>query len=363
MEVNLNSLNLLVIPTDYCNMRCKYCFFDKEPRFDNRMSDDILNHLMEITIPYYEKVNFVWHGGEPLSMGLDFFKKVVELQNRYKKSLNVKISNSIQSNFTLLTQEMIDYFHDNSFTISTSFDGINNELTRGCSKKIMNAIENCYDSGYRCGTIMIASNLNINTFIESYHFFKQRNMGFKINPYLGTNSELKLNFIVFAEKLIELFDYWAFDEDTNINITSFIEVVEYVLNGKKFFCTHTSCLGRWASVYYDGTIKPCNRYFPDEYSYGNINEYEKFGDAFNSNGFRKIITKAIERREKCKNCEIFDFCCGGCNYVALTENGGIENNAGDYCKYLVCFVLHVKEFLENADISKLNKYLKKCFSN
>ena len=320
----------------------------------------MLRHIMAVTLPYYRQVSFIWHGGEPLSIGLDFYKNAVEIQKEYQKQYHVLIKNSIQSNFTLLTQEMIDFFKENDFSLSTSYDGTNNEITRGRSIQIMKGIKKCVDSGIRCGLIMVASKLNIDTFIESYHFFKEHNLNFKINPYFGDDKNLALDYNVFAEKMCELFNYWALDTDTNIQISSFNIVMDYILLHKKSVCSFTSCLGKWAAIDYNGTIRPCNRYFPDEYSYGNVSDYSSFEEAFQSEGFRKLLVKAISRREKCKSCEIFDFCSGGCNNTAMTENGGIENNNGNYCKYLLKLYKYIESFLnENADNSKLNRFIRK----
>lgn len=352
-------LNLLMIPTDYCNMRCKYCFFDKNIYKENKMSIETLYQIMKITLPYYERVSFIWHGGEPLSMGLDFFKTVVELQTKFSKGNNVQIYNSVQSNLTLLTTELASFFADNGFRLSTSYDGINNDVTRGNSSKILEGWSRCLDFHKNCGIIMVASKLNVDTLIESYEFFSERNMSFKINPYLGDDDELVLDYCYYAEKMYSLFEHWAFDSNTNINISSFNSILNYILFHKKSLCTFTSCLGKWASIDYNGTIKPCNRYFPDEYAYGNVFDYNAFEEAFESEGFRRILIEAINRREKCKNCELFDFCSGGCNYVAMTENGGIENNNGNYCEYLKIMYARIESFLmKHKTDDKLNKYLK-----
>ena len=79
-----------MVPTDYCNMKCKYCFFDKISKPENKMSIETLEYLIKITLPFYGNVSFIWHGGEPLSMGLNFYKKVIELQEYYRKKCDVK---------------------------------------------------------------------------------------------------------------------------------------------------------------------------------------------------------------------------------------------------------------------------------
>ena len=68
-----------------CNLDCKYCYYlPKERLYPGsrfRMSGDLLDTF---TRQYIEaqgvpEVTFGWQGGEPTLMGLDFFKKVVEL--------------------------------------------------------------------------------------------------------------------------------------------------------------------------------------------------------------------------------------------------------------------------------------------
>lgn len=361
MSLNKN-LCLLIVPTDYCNMKCKYCFFDKCSQPENKMSIEILQQLMKITLPFYNKISFIWHGGEPLSMGLDFYKKVVELQEYYRAKFDVKLSNNIQTNITLLNKEMADFFVKNNFTIGSSYDGIYNYKTRGLSDKILNGVKIYQNAGGTCGMISVVSKITVNSLIESYEFFKKQKLNYKLNPYLGTDEELLLDYDVYTREMIKLFDYWALDTKTPISISSFIVFIDYIILQRKHLCTFTSCLGRWASVNYNGTIKPCNRYFPDEYSYGNIIDYNSFDEAFNSEGFRKLITKAIDRREKCKSCALWEFCSGGCNYIALNECNGIENNGGNHCQFLLTMYEHIENFLEeNKDNIKLNKFIRAKF--
>ena len=72
-----------------CNLGCSYCYYlDKVKMFDERSSMQL--SLLEKVIEEYIGINggdqvvFDWHGGEPLLLGLDFFRKVVELQRKYQ---------------------------------------------------------------------------------------------------------------------------------------------------------------------------------------------------------------------------------------------------------------------------------------
>ena len=351
-----------MIPTDYCNMKCKYCFFDKQIKPDNRMSLATLEQVMKITLPYYDKVSFIWHGGEPLSMGIDFYKAIIDIQKSYKSTYNIEIKNSIQSNLTLLNKEFAEFLVSNKFGLGGSYDGINNELTRSNSSQILRGRQLFEDAGGHCGLIFVASKLNVDTFIDSYNWFKSQHINFKINPYLGTDPELVLDYPYYTQKLIELFEYWAFDKDTETSISIYEWIIDFILLQKKQVCSYTSCLGKWASINYNGTIKPCNRCFPDDYSYGNIFDYERFDQSFESEGFKKLIIQSIKRREKCKECPVFDYCSGGCNYIAMTENNGIENNMGNHCKQLLELYDYINQFLiHHEGDSTLNSIIKKKY--
>lgn len=341
-------INFLILPTDSCNLNCVYCFHKPHSKSFDKISIDTIKHLLDISSPYYKNINFIWHGGEPLLMGMDFYKEVLELQQNY----NNKICNSMQSNLTLLTPEFADFLSENNFTISGSFDGTCNEQSRGHSQAILNGRSLMIERGKRCGLVMVLSGLNIDHLIESYNFFKIQNINFTLNIYLdSTNSNpspLKLEETHTIEKMCELFDYWAKDTSGNIHISYFKNILDYIVCGKKSLCSYTSCLGRWFGLRYDGSLTPCNRYFPQEYCFGNIHDYDSIGEAFESEGFKKLLTEAVERRNNCKECPVYNFCAGGCNNVALNENG-VRNNGGLSCKVLIGVYKHIEVFLSTMD--------------
>lgn len=356
-----HSINLLILPTDSCNMHCIYCFHNPYCDDFNKMDIETVKKLFDIASKDYEKINIIWHGGEPLLMGLSFYKKVVELQKQYTQSV---FTNSLQSNLSLMNEEMAVFFKENNFNIGSSFDGVCNDITRGNSEDILNGRKCIIDSGQKAGFIMVVSKKNIYKLIESYEYFKGINTNYIMNLYLAQKNqideELSLDQEETINKLKDFFDYWLSDSKCNIREGFFHRICNYIINKEKRVCSYTSCLGRWMGVDHAGNISPCNRHFPQEYSYGNIYDYEHLKDAFASEGFRKLITKAIERRNKCKDCEIYSFCEGGCNNVALNENG-IENNGGLNCvvlkkiyKYIECKIIDLDE---NYCQQHLNPYL------
>lgn len=345
-------LNVLVMPTDACNMNCLYCFHRSFRDNEAVMSLEMVERLLAITTPFFKKVYFLWHGGEPLLMGLDFYNKVLELQKRTA----CRIKNSIQSNLTLMTPEFAVFLRENNFGISGSYDGVCNMRLRGNDETILQGRQMVIKQGGNCGLIMVASRQNIHSLIDSYIFFRDNCINYSLNLYHELKGceipDLHLDEKETVERLNELFTYWVHDSKGCIDISYFKHILEFIFGQKKSVCTYSSCLGRWIGVRSNGEIVPCNRYFPEKYSFGNIIDYSDIGEAFDSEGFANILSEAITRREKCKPCEIYDFCNGGCNNVAFNENG-IENNNGLSCKILKGVYSHINNFVERITSSRM----------
>ncbi|MBQ4052072.1 MAG: radical SAM protein [Clostridia bacterium] len=327
-----NFLSVLVMPTDYCNMNCVYCFNSRKTHQKKKvMTIASLRQLFQITIPYYREIKFIWHGGEPLSMGLDFYKKVIELQ----KEINIngaKIGNSIQSNLTLLDDEYVKFFLANGFKVGGSFDGTQNELTRHNTEKILAGRELMVKNGGRVGFICVVQSKNIDCLIKDYEWFKKKGINYTLNQYMAMppydDDELYVSPEHYAKRICEFFDYWANDALCNISITYFEDFVDHILFGAKKLCCYNSCLGKHIGVQYNGDIYNCNRDFSKEYSYGNINDYVDIHQCFDSPGFERMLTRAINRRNHCKeNCDIYDFCTGGCNSTAYMGGDMEKGNA------------------------------------
>ena len=101
--------HLLAKPTGaVCNLDCTYCFFlSKEllyPGSRFRMADDLLEAYLRQLIQAQAgapEVVVAWQGGEPTMMGLDFFRRSVDLAGRYRRP-GQRITYTIQTNGTLL---------------------------------------------------------------------------------------------------------------------------------------------------------------------------------------------------------------------------------------------------------------------
>ncbi|NUQ01332.1 MAG: anaerobic sulfatase maturase, partial [Armatimonadetes bacterium] len=114
-----------------CNLDCTYCFYlRKEQLYPDergaawRMSDEVLEAYIRqyIETQQVPEVNFAWQGGEPTLLGVDFFRRAVELQKRYRRP-GMVIHNAFQTNGTLLDDEWGAFLHEHHFLIGLSIDG------------------------------------------------------------------------------------------------------------------------------------------------------------------------------------------------------------------------------------------------
>ncbi len=107
-----DSINLIIkCVGTACNIRCGYCFYhDTDQAIRKIMIDGILEKLIEDISDLDRKIcTFIWHGGEPLLAGMDFFRYAVEIQKR-QNFHSVFVDNHIQTNGLLLTDKWIDFF-------------------------------------------------------------------------------------------------------------------------------------------------------------------------------------------------------------------------------------------------------------
>ena len=122
------AFNIMLKPAgSLCNLKCSYCYYlDKAEIYggrEPRMTDEMLEHFIReyISANEVEDVTFNWHGGEPLLMGMDFYRKALEYERKYAEGK--KIHNTIQTNGILLDDEWCRFLRDNDFLVGISIDG------------------------------------------------------------------------------------------------------------------------------------------------------------------------------------------------------------------------------------------------
>jgi uncharacterized protein len=125
----VSSFHVLTKPTGaICNLDCRYCFFlSKEELFPNskfRMTDEMLERYVRQQLEGQAgpEATIGWQGGEPTLMGLDFFRRSVELAQQYRRP-GQGVQYTIQTNGTLLDEEWCRFLREHRFLVGLSMDG------------------------------------------------------------------------------------------------------------------------------------------------------------------------------------------------------------------------------------------------
>jgi uncharacterized protein len=123
------AFHVLAKPTGaVCNLDCAYCFFlSKEslyPDSEFRMSDDLLETYIRQLVESQSAphLTLAWQGGEPTMMGLPFFRRAVELVDRYRPPA-MSVEHTLQTNGTLLDDQWCEFLRDNDILVGLSMDG------------------------------------------------------------------------------------------------------------------------------------------------------------------------------------------------------------------------------------------------
>ena len=167
-----------------CNLDCHYCYYlDKAVQYGGRqavMSDELLELYVKQYIEANEvpTVQFCWHGGEPLLLGVDFYRKAMALQEKYAGGK--KIENILQTNGTLVDEAWCDLFAGNNFLVGISLDGPQDihdafRLTKGGKptfERVMRTIEMFQRSGVEYNTLSVVNKLCEGRGGEIYRFFR-----------------------------------------------------------------------------------------------------------------------------------------------------------------------------------------------
>lgn len=321
-------MQILVKSTQECNLNCSYCF-DREERVPGRLT---LADVEEICKKDTTKQihTWTWFGGEPLLMGIDFYRKADKIIKKYLP--NVKYS--FQTNATLLTQEWIDLAKEIGANFGISFDGINNEVTRGVPASILvEKIKLLKRNNMSTGTIAVVNEQNMKYLLDNYLFFKSIgvtsiafNKVFTSHRSNGINKEFMLDYLRWFKTL---FIHWMSDTDP-IPIRQITDLLEAVITKKgHLWCSRAGrCEQGIFGVNPEGRIEPCDRWFPAEYKDPRtIYEYKDLNEALHTKAYmHRKVTREKRVKEFCKACPIYDYCHGGCPANAVFYNDGLAQN-------------------------------------
>jgi uncharacterized protein len=342
----MQPFTLLIKPSGSdCNIDCRYCFYkNRAPEFGRgkqRMSQDVLEKLvkdyMQLDFPL---AGFAWQGGEPTLMGVDFFKRAVELQKKHGKPGQL-VSNTLQTNGVLLNDDWCSFFHENKFLLGISIDGPEEfhnlyRLDRsgsGTFTKVMKAIKKCTEHQVEFNALILLNNRNVGQPQRLFDFFLENDITYlqfipcvEIDPATGKIADFAITPQQYGDFLCGLFDLWYNYGPQKVNIREFDSIVTYYVMGKHTMCTYSRQCAGFVVIEHTGDAFCCEFFVEPKWHLGNILEtpLQELATGDKKRAFAQDKEKLADR---CLVCRYVDICRGGCmkDRVRLAGEPGRES--------------------------------------
>jgi uncharacterized protein len=339
---------IIKVVGENCNIKCDYCYYNgKNQHYNNKqiISHDILELFISEYLDLFDgEVDFLWHGGEPLLAGIDFYRTVLEIQKCYKKD-DHKICNAIQTNGTLINEQWADFFKIYDFHVGISLDGVekcHNQFRKdnagnGTFDKVINAINLLRTFEIEPKILQTATKSSIAYIQENFNFFvedlKLQSWGINIfkdiemtNPAMKEESLSNDDYFTLYKTY---FDLWIEKNDPNLIIREIDDFVFGVLGKLPTTCSTSGNCTSFMTVNWDGIVIPsCDNLVPISSHIGENIKNAHLLDIWNNKKRLDFASKTNAFPLDCKTCKWFSACFNGCTYH---RKGGV-NGKNAYCQ-------------------------------
>lgn len=328
----MQPFSLLVKPASAdCNLRCRYCFYldrcelyPETPR--HRMSDEVLEHMLSTYLATPQPQHSIgWQGGEPTLMGLDFFRKVTDLQRRHGRR-GVSVSNGLQTNTTLIDDAWAKHLAQYNFLVGVSIDGppaIHDKYRtfvngRGAHADVMRGLDCLKRNRVEYNVLTLVSQSNVAHPVDVYHYLRD-DLGVTFHQYIecvefesdGSLQPFAITGKAWGDFMCAIYDEWVKCGDTHrVSIRLFDSILTLMVDGYANVCSMGRNCQQYLVVEHNGDIYPCDFFVRSDLKLGNIME-DSWETLMSAPAFVEFGARKQEWNEKCAGCEYLKF-CGGC---------------------------------------------------
>lgn len=369
-----------------CNLDCKYCFYlSKERLYPGdrfRMTDEMLETYIRQLLESHRtpQVTVSWQGGEPTLMGLDFFKHSVELVEEYRRP-DQKISYTIQTNGTMITDDWAAFFKDNNFLVGLSVDGPRelhdtyrvDKQGRGSFDRVMQGWDALKDKNVDVNILCTVHAANADHPLEVYRFFRDdmgvqfiqfipivervtgtllplANQGWESGNsnkrplYLQTGNQVTNRSVdpeQFGRFLTTVFDEWVQQDVGEIFVQHFDTALANWHGEPPGLCSFSETCGMGVVLEHNGDLYSCDHYVEPGYLLGNINDTPMAELVASEQQVKFGMAKRDTLPAFCRTCEVRFACHGGCprNRFVRTPDG--EDGLNYLCTGYKTFFSHI----------------------
>ena len=342
-----------------CNLDCEYCFFlSKDQLYPGsafRMDPQIHEAYLSQLLAAHEgadEVVVAFQGGEPTLMGLDFFRRTLELEEALQRP-GQRMVNTLQTNGTLLDDEWGAFLREHDFLVGVSVDGPREmhdayRVDKGGKPtfdRVLRGIDVLRRHGVDWNALTTVNAANGDHGHEVYTFLRDE-LGAQFiqlipvvervtrellplagagwgqrrgeRPMYRQQGGLVTHRSVGAEQygqfLVEVFDEWARHDVGDVFVQEFDTALAHWLGmDQAGMCVHARTCGTALALEHNGDVYSCDHYVEDEYLLGNIAEGRTLLQLATSPqqtafGNAKLDTLPAY----CRGCDVRFACNGGC---------------------------------------------------
>lgn len=363
-----------------CNLRCKYCYYLEK----KHLYTDVKNHIITDTLlekfvkEYIEaqttpSVLFTWHGGETLMRPLSFYKRAMQVQQRYARGR--RIDNCIQTNGTLLNDEWCKFFKENNWLVGVSIDGpqeFHDEYRKTTGGRptflqVMKGINLLNKHGVEWNALAVVNDFNADYPLDFYHFFKEigcryiqftpiverlvnRTDGLTLAPGMQGDGQGVTDFSITAEQwgnfLCTIFDEWVKNDVGEYFIQLFDATLANWVGQAPSICTMAKECGHAGVMEFNGDVYSCDHFVYPEHKLGNL--HDKTITEMMYSDQQKEFSKMKHQMlpQQCRECNYLFACHGEC-----PKNRFINDKYGNYGLNYLCsgyykFFKHVTPYMD-----------------
>ena len=339
---------MLKTVSEDCNLACDYCYYSTcrgrpLPKHQHIDQAPLIKAVREYLSLSRGSAQFVWHGGEPLLAGADFFKDVVALQARHAPP-NTVIRNALQTNGTLLNEDWARFFRQYHFLIGVSLDGPGEvhdarrvtATGRGTYDLVMRNILHLRQHAVEFNILTVLHQGNVGKPRELMAFYSCMDFNYvQFIPgmdFRANSPETPARYLITAEEyggfLCETFDIWYNDGTPRMSVRFFDSMLSVYVGRTAGVCTHCPTCSQNPIVERDGDVFPCDFYMGKQYRLGNTVE-NSLQDILDSPAYRDFLRRKEELPEPCRRCPHRGLCHGGCPRNRAWDSSG-RATAPDY---------------------------------
>ena len=382
------AFNIMLKPAgSLCNLDCHYCYYldkaeiygGREPRMTEEMLETVIREYIAANdVP---EVTFNWHGGEPLVLGMDFYRKAMEFQHKY--AADKTIHNTIQTNGTLLNAQWADFFRDNGFLVGISLDGPRDihdkyRKDKGGAQtfdRVMRGLQYLRDRDVPFNTLSTINKACEGRGLEVYQFLKSVGSTYmQFMPVVehvkypldakGKPSKTARPFIVdpategaqlafwsvtargFAQFMCDVFDYWVRNDVGRYYVGLFDATLANWCGVMPGTCVYGQTCGGNSVIEHNGDLYPCDHFVYPKYLLGNIREKTIRSMMESSAQVRFGIDKRNSLPRKCRGCKYLFACSGECPKHRFNKTDSGETGLNALCDGYYMFFNHVAPYMD-----------------